>query len=310
MKAVLDDVNGTVCLLLAFGTFIVDVPLMIFLVSNSKQDGDVVTTVMISLTVSDLVASTSVNSLTAVSAWIKPVEIPYPLLLLQGSLWHVCTYVSIWNLAIMSTLKCYIIVRPLTYSTVLTSRRRDILIAAVWIVVLITIVGANISGVGWVSDPTMSVSVVRGQDGRRLRYFELVAMVIVPGCTALACYTKILFIVRQQHIGILNSITNQAPAGNSGSIQSLMTSVRSARSLFVICFAYYICYIPAQFNGIGIALPIWYVVGSRWLLFSSSFVNGLLYILLYRSTRRKFLRQFCPFVDIGDGNATSVINSE
>ena len=251
---------------------------------------------MISLAVSDLLLSTASNELIAVFVWIKPMEIPYPLLLLQGSLRHVCTYVSIWHLALMSAFKCYIIVRPLTYSTVLTDRRRDIVIVASWIAVLTTVVGDDIGGVRWVLDPTMSMSVTNENLAacRSFRYFELVAMVIVPGWTALACYAKILIVVRQHHlnVGVLNSNSNQTPAGNDNSVNCLMASVRSARSLFVICLAYHVCYIPAQFINIGIAVPVWYTVGSRWLLLSGPLINGLLYILLYKSTRRKFLRHF------------------
>ena len=74
--------------------------------------------------------------------------------------------------------------------------------------------------------------------------------------------------------------------------QGWTARIRSARSLFVICIAYYVTDIQINLSNFVSVLPSCYLVGSRWILFSSSLVNGLLYILVYKSTRRDFRRMF------------------
>ena len=82
-------------------------------------------------------------------------------------------------------------------------------------------------------------------------------------------------------------------AGRRSGCPGWAASVRSVRSLFVVCIAFYLAYVPGQLNNVGFETPPWYLAASRWLLFSSSTTNGLLYVVLSKSIRRKFWLMFC-----------------
>ena len=295
MASEFDYVNGAVSLLLSVGTAVVNIPLVIFLASTCKNDDDVIPVVMFSMTISDLFVGTFANIITAILAWAKPIVVPNALLVVQGSVFHACTFISIWHLALMSTFKCYIISRPLTHSAVLTNRLRNVVVVAIWIINFVIVVVDNVFGVRWLLDPTMSSSVPTGNPAaaKGMRYFESGVMFVVPSVAILTAYLKILFIVRKHHRTIGQVTTDGLSLDTSpvAHVQGWSASIRSARSIFFICFAFYICYIPVQFNNVGFLIPAWYQIGSKWLLYISYPMNGLLYILLYKSTRQKFWRK-------------------
>ena len=296
MASEFDYWNGGVLMFLSVCSTLVNVPLLTFLLIGRKEsDDDVIPMIMFSLAISDLLAGSLLNGLTAIFAWIRPVVIPNVLLTIQGSIWHGCTFVSIWHLALMSSVKCYVICRPMTYVFVVTDKLRNVMVAAIWLANAVMLIGAYLGGVRWIIDPRMSIGIAQGNPttGRGLRYFETYVMMVVPSAMIIVVYSCILWVVRKHHItiGVLNPGT--AEQNPSGHIQSWTTSVRSARSLFILCLAYYICYIPSQMTNLGFAWPTWYEVGSRWVLYSSSVVNGLLYILLNKSTRRRFAKLLC-----------------
>ena len=135
--------------------------------------------------------------------------------------------------------------------------------------------------------------------GSRLSQLRIGCVSCAPSIVILVAYAKILAVVRQHHqtVGNLTAATtgNQVVTGvgvlnHDGSWRA---SVKSARSLFVICIAFYVTYLPCSVINVGFYLPPWYTVGARWIMLSSSLVNSTLYIMLYRSTRKNFRRMFC-----------------
>lgn len=113
----------------------------------------------------------------------------------------------------------------------------------------------------------------------------------------LVSYVKILVVVRQHHVTIGNSsITSTTPVRGNVGVQGggWAASIRSARSLFFIGLAFYVSYIPTiVINQVDSgAVPIWFIFAIRTLEYVSPITNSLLYILLYRSTRRYIARVF------------------
>ena len=300
MSSQLDYFEGILYLLLVVGSLLVNIPLIVFLWQNLSSREDVVSTVMVSLTVSDLLHGTVAPGLGTANAILTPQRVPYPLIVFQGSARHILMFSSVWHLALMSALKCYIIARPLTYSAVLTAGRRNALVAAIWTAVVVTIVGADLVGVRWTVDPLTNLVAPTGNPTMTIgfRNFESGFMIGVPSVVIFVAYAKIFFVVRHHQVTIaslavvVSTDAGGRPSATTGGHAGWSVSVRSARSLFVICIAFYVTYLPSSITNVGLTLPVWYLVGARLLLLNGSILNSLLYILLYKSTRKNFRRMF------------------
>ena len=143
----------------------VNVPLVFFLLRDPKSRKDDVSTVMRSLAVSDFGVSTILPIFNTVLVLIPPSDIPDGLITFVRSIQHIVIFNSVCHLAAMLAIKCYIIVRPLTYSTVLTARFKCVLLAAIWTGNCVMIVGADLFGVRWVLNPLFHLSTPVGNLG-------------------------------------------------------------------------------------------------------------------------------------------------
>ena len=297
MPSVFDYVEGALYLLLFISSLLVNIPLVMLLLRNRASRDDIVSMVMVSLSVSDIGHGTIAPGIGTVIAWMQPKQVPSWLVLVQGSARHIFMFNSVWHLALMSALKCYIIIRPLTFGSVLTERLRNVLIGALWTVIVAVIIGADLVGVRWTVDPLSNLAQPNGNPKMTtsFRNFESGLLMGVPSLVIFVAYVKILSVVRQHHVTIANQtiikVDSDLPTMNNQGTWS--ASIKSARSLFFICIAFYITYIPSTVNNTGYALPDWYQIGTRWLLVNSSLANSLLYILLYKSTRKHFWQMFC-----------------
>ena len=295
MATTSECLQGVGLLLVAFVTTSINVPLMIYLSRSGVVGEDVVAKAMRSLAVSDLVLGSVTTVIGAGFAWKnQQTSIPAALLTFQGSLWQACLITTIYHLALMSALKCYIIVRPLTYHAVLTTRFLNIVVAAIWSGAGVMMAGAYLAGVRWIMDTYifMAVPFANLAAGRGLRLLQLVFFVI-PSVVMVVAYARILIIVRRHHIAIGAVFASSSTADQNAGYWGWRASIRSARSLFIISVAYYLNYVPIEFNGLGLALPVWVLFLTRWMLLFSAPVNGLLYILLYKSAGRDMRHMFC-----------------
>ena len=256
------------------------------------DDDDHIAKVMLSLTMSDLGAGTFVPFLSAVFAWVESAEVPYWLVVLVGSIFHMCVCSSIWHLTLTSVLKCYVIARPLSHAAVLTARLRNRILAAIWLNSCALVIIADLAGVRWrITVPgIVEVSPINLKAALGVRYFETGFIFLLTSVIISSSYIKILFVVRQHHATI-GQLTTAAPvaSGNNG----WAASIKSAKSLFIICVAYYLTYVPGVLVNIGFAVPDWYRGLARVIMFSSASINSLLYIILNSSIRKTFMQMFC-----------------
>ena len=285
--------QGAGFLFLSVATALVTVLLVVFLIRHKKSREDIVSMMMLPLAVSDLGSGTAVTAACAVFSWIQPAEIPEPLIVAEGNAFHAFIACSVWQLAFMLACKCYVIVRPMTYSQVLTRRFSITAIVGIWSVGWLTQIVADLAGVRWVPDLVLHLSIPFGvpAKGRRLRQFETYVLFVAPSITIIVSYTRIFMAVRRHHVAISNVVS--AFVADAGHHHGWTKSIRSAKSLFIICVGYYVTYLPMLLNNLGFVLPTWYWMTSTYLMFSSGIVNSLLYILLYKSTRRDFRQMFC-----------------
>ena len=295
MQTLLDRLNFTVRVMTAIVSTAINLPLLIFLQRNEKAREDIVSMLMRSMTVLELVGGTLVAGFNALFIVVPSADVPPGLVTFAGSIQHIATDCFIVHLAAMSACKCYVITRPLTYFTVLTNRVINVLVAAIWIFNCVMIIGADLAGVQWVLDPTFHTSAPVGnpKPGRALRIFEVGVVHLVSMLIILVSFARMLIVVRQHHRAIDIQTATSTAEGQQSVHHGWTASIRSAKSLFIIVLALNVAYLPATANfQPDLVLPIWYMTMSTWLVTTSFVLNGILYILLYKSTRRDFGRMF------------------
>ena len=185
----------------------------------------------------------------------------------------------------MSALKCYIIACPLTSTIALTDRRKNLIIATIWTGNCAMLVGADLLGVRWVLDPKFHISTPVGNPaaGRGLRFFETFFIDGISSLVIFSSYVKILIVVHRHHLLIGNQLAVSVTAG------AATTSDLHLPNYQPVLHGYCVLHLPGVANfQPGLATSDWYLTMSTWLLSASGLINGSLYILFYKSTRRYF----------------------
>ena len=82
-------------------------------------------------------------------------------------------------------------------------------------------------------------------------------------------------------------------------IESLtMKSIRSGRNILIVCLALVVLTIPYFIKatmwllGPRNGLPSWYSFGATWMSVSNTFINSLIYLVVFRSVRDKTVEMF------------------
>ena len=99
--------------------------------------------------------------------------------------------------------------------------------------------------------------------------------------------------ITAQGVSIGGEINYVAP------IESLtMKSIRSGRNILIVCLALVILTIPyfikatVSLLGPRDGLPSWYSFGATWMCVSNTFINNLIYLVVFRSVRDKTVEMF------------------
>ena len=99
--------------------------------------------------------------------------------------------------------------------------------------------------------------------------------------------------IRAQVVSIGGENDNVAP------VESLtMKSIRSGRNVLIVCLALVVLTIPyfvttiMTLLGARDGLPSWYKFGASWMCVSNTFINSLIYLVVFRSVRDKTVEMF------------------
>ena len=86
---------------------------------------------------------------------------------------------------------------------------------------------------------------------------------------------------------------------NVAPIESLtMKSIRSGRNVLIVCLALVVLTIPyfilaiMTLLGASDGVPAWYMFGATWMCVSNTFINSLIYLVVFRSVRDKTVEMF------------------
>ena len=205
---------------------------------------------------------------------------------------------SMHSLCWVTLCKLVAITKPLRYHQLLTRSRCCIVISGIWI-----------SGVG--TSLLLSPTVTTDFNFETCMYmnktdkptvnvvlilFGLVFGLVLPLVIIVISTGTIFRVIVQTHRQIAvqtNSIAGHISVENMPSLT--VKSIRSGRNVLIVCLAYVLLTIPITTDVIFVIVGMEKYLSSFvnfvavWTLFCNSFVNSLLYLLLFRNIRSKAL---------------------
>ena len=208
---------------------------------------------------------------------------------------------SMHSLSWVALSKMFTIWKPLRYDKLLTRRRCFIIIIFNWVI------GAVLAATKFSIDTTWNTSTctfrIPADDTQasKLILATYVVSLIIPEIALIVATAMMLVVVLRAHRQIctqIRSIGGECATDNT----SLVTvqTIRSAKNIIIICVV-----------SIALNAPIFAFAVLRhayhvsevyrfiytWLYNSNSFMNGLLYLVLYRSVRNKIVNMFVDMRD-------------
>ena len=213
------------------------------------------------------------------------------------------TFNSAHSLCWVTVTKMCAILYPFRFEELFTHTRCHVIIGCIWFA------GALVAGTGsqafvpWNSvsctfDVGTPRNSVMSRIGSTLTFLPLVVIVYATA--------RIFVVIVHAHLQTLvqlKSIGGQS--GNSGKTASLtVQSIRSGRNVLLVCLGFVMLTVPIvvlllmRFTGVITNPPQSYIFAAVWLAMCNSFVNSLLYLILFRGVRKKtaaLFRELCHY---------------
>ena len=206
---------------------------------------------------------------------------------------------SMYSLSWVALSKMFTIWKPLRYEKLLTRRRCYAIIVFNWVI------GAALAAAKFSINVTWNTSVCSfripadDKQASKLILSTYVVSLIIPEVALIVATAMMFVIVLRAHRQIcaqIRSIGGQGATENTGLVT--VQTIRSAKNIIIICVV-----------SIALSAPLFafavlrhaikdYQVSQRyrfidvWLYNSNTFMNGLLYLVLYRSVRNKIVHIF------------------
>ena len=197
---------------------------------------------------------------------------------------------SMYSLCWLTVSKTIAILNPLRSEQLLTRSRCYVIIALTWII------GCLLATANFKVNITWNTMICSNQLPKDLGisvfymiYFGVGA--ILPGIAIVYCTARICTVVVRTHRRISaleQSVT--VGTGNPGFVTA--QAMRSSKNVIIICVMSLALNVPLLLHFItrninNFVLPDMFIFTAMWVFESSTFVNSLLYLFLYRSVRRK-----------------------
>ena len=267
---------------------------------------DRTTLFVFSLTLSDLANGCTAMPISAVLCYNTTTNVRNMILYLPKihailSSWFIVN--SMHSLCWVTVCKMVAITKPLRYEQILTRNRCYVIICGIWLTGALLAAPFAPLVLTWNFDDCIYERATSTYAVGPLIIFVIIA-IVCPAVAIVYCSTRIFFVILRTHRQItaqVNSIVGEN--GAVATIPSLtFKTIRSGRNVLVVCLTFLILTIPAVLYAVMNTfeldnyLPSSYKFVATWILLSSSFVNSLMYIILFRSVRDKtvqMLRGFC-----------------
>ena len=205
---------------------------------------------------------------------------------------------SMHSLCWVTVCKMVAITKPLRYEQLLTRSRCSVIISGIWI----SGVGTTLLLSPFVStDFNFETCMYMNKSDKPTGFivlvlFGLVFGLVLPLVVIVISTGTIFRVIVQTHRQIAtqtNSIAGHISVENMPSLT--VKSIRSGRNVLIVCLAYILLTIPISVEVMFVIVGMENYVSpfvnfaAVWTLFCNSFVNSLLYLLLFRNIRSKAL---------------------
>ena len=211
---------------------------------------------------------------------------------------------SLHSLSWVALSKMVAILKPFRYEQLLTRNRCYGIIVFNWVV------GAVLAAAKFTIDVTWNTSIctfrvpANNKQASRLIISTYVVTVVIPGITLIVATVMMLIVVLRTHKQICAQV--MSIGGGGGAINTglvTLQTIRSAKNILIICFVSIALNIPlltfavlrhAIYNQ---QIARVFSFSAAWLYNCNSFMNSFLYLILYRSVRKKIVRMFTDMRD-------------
>jgi len=252
---------------------------------------------MFSLTLSDMASGLTVMPMSVVLCSSAFRHVPHSLRFLPA-INLIClkwfSFSSLYSLCWMTLCKMVAILKPLHYERLITQTRCCILIACTWFCGCVFAMTGNHLRVKW--NRSACISVVSHKSGFSVAHRMIFVVVMAVPLVVIAYATTRMFcaIVRT-HLQMTAQV--HSIGGHHGPVAAnpslAVQSIRSGRNVLLICLAVLVLTVPMILYGVAVAM--WginvmspsYGFLAYWISLCNTFDNSLLYLILFRSIRRK-----------------------
>lgn len=203
-----------------------------------------------------------------------------------------------WHLAVISSIKCYTIVRPLTCVTTMTVKFEAFVFISLWLwnsVYGTTVIYQNY---GMIVHPVTYYVVFTNPTNIPL-WVALASSIL---CTAIIFISNaIIFYTVYKH---KQRIKASETTSHSPQLASeFMASVKASKNILIICIVFGVTFLPS-FVALFIVqvqpvLPVWYIFLCHWGFMCHAFTDTLLYIVLHRNVRNEIRCMFGCAAEVG-----------
>ena len=266
-----------------------NVPVLVLLLTSRRLQEDIATRAIASLTVADL----GIGAIAPmISAIIGSHGLEYRahqgLLVFYGCVHTAALLSAVWHLALVSIIRCCIIIKPLTYRSMFSNRVLYGSIGGLWgFCILTCIVWVSIGGRYGFNYISFTPYLTNYEGNLQLAYIYLVLNTFAQGLIIIIAYLKIFLVVRKQ----LRTIR---PVENQGLDNLTVSSIKAAKNLFVMTSVYGAAYLPVFVMFVPLSFPQWYVFAVNCIFYYNAAFNALLYVVLHKTVREEYRKLFCP----------------
>ena len=194
--------------------------------------------------------------------------------------------VSMFNLAVISVNRYFMVVKPNLYKKVFSKRNQTVILVCIWTYPLIFAIAPLI---GWSSfEFQAGKCVCIFFFSESVSYTIALVISVVPIPLSIICYTCYkIFREVKHHQTRIRSMASQAPKMN-------VEEVKITKTLVVVIGAYLVCFLPAAAVNLvemlrpNYKIPLWIDIISMVLVFSNHANNPLIYGVFNKQYRRAF----------------------
>ena len=219
--------------------------------------------------------------------------------------------VSLYSLCWMTMSKAIAIIMPFRSDQILSRRRCHIIITMTWVI------GFILAAVNFKVESTWNTSICtyRYPSDSKFRIFILnyfIVAAILPRCFLVYGTVRIFIVVLRTHRQVTAQAQSIGVAGSGSGQSGTVTgqAIRSSVNILVICVVSIVLSTPLfifqiLFSTNHTTFPVGFPFAAIWLMQLNTILDSLLYLLMFRSVRKKtgkMLRELVMYIRGRDGN--------